>query len=97
MTGSGLRVVARKKRLEVRDRAETLRIAIPPWSRPNGIADLTLASALQRHVSMVLDYCEGSVHWAAHEMGIDPSTLYRWRLTLERGDPLDYGSRGIRE
>jgi transcriptional regulator of acetoin/glycerol metabolism len=50
----------------------------PPVLRRNGIADLTLDSALKRHVHFVLDYTGGHLSWAADELGVSPSTVYRW-------------------
>lgn len=59
----------------------------PPWIRPNGLADLTLSSAMQRHILFVLDYTEGDVRWAAQELGIHQSTLWRWRNAMKNGQP----------
>ena len=43
-----------------------------------GIADWTLDAAIQRHVAEVLLYTGGDQRWAADELGVDESTLYRW-------------------
>lgn len=52
---------------------------------PNGLADWSLDSALKRHVAAVLEYCDGDLEWAASELGINRSTLYRWRKAWAEG------------
>jgi transposase-like protein len=42
---------------------------------------------------MVMDYCGGSLVWAADELGVTPSTLWRWRTTIRQGGTLEYGQR----
>lgn len=59
----------------------------PPWSRPNGIADFSLASAIHRHVVTVLEYTHGDLQWAADELGVDAVTLYRLRRSWQTGTP----------
>ena len=45
---------------------------------PNGLVDLHLKRCMRRHVLWVVEhYCEGNRKWAAQELGIEPSTLYR--------------------
>lgn len=63
---------------------EARRVA-PPWMRPNGLADLTLESAIRRHIVLVLEYADGQKDWAAEEMGISPSTLYRELKRWDQG------------
>jgi hypothetical protein len=58
----------------------------PSWFTATGIIDHTLESAIRRHVSFVLDYTEGELDWAAQELGVNASTLWRWRKQWERAD-----------
>jgi hypothetical protein len=46
---------------------------------PNGLADWSIDSLLRRHVETVLVYTQGDLGWAADELGISVSTLWRWR------------------
>lgn len=51
----------------------------PPLINPaNGLANFSVDAAIQRHVAEVLAYTEGDHGWAASELGVDASTLYRW-------------------
>jgi transcriptional regulator of acetoin/glycerol metabolism len=59
----------------------------PPWNHPNGLIDLTLDSAIRRHIVRVLEYTDGQKDWAAEEMGISPSTLYRELKRWDQGRP----------
>ncbi len=57
---------------------------------PNGLADLNLRRSMARTIAFALDYCTdelGNVDyaWAADELGVDRSTLYRWRKACEAG------------
>jgi transcriptional regulator of acetoin/glycerol metabolism len=49
----------------------------PGFHRESGVADLTLASAVRRHIVLVLEYTDGHQQWAADELGIHTTTLYR--------------------
>ncbi len=51
---------------------------------PNGLGDFNLERAIQRHVQFTLDYTDGNYKWAADEMGINPSTIHRWREAWAR-------------
>ncbi|HKQ57970.1 MAG TPA: helix-turn-helix domain-containing protein [Candidatus Eisenbacteria bacterium] len=57
----------------------------PPICYASGIADLTLRSAVLRHISLVLEYTGGRQKWAAQELGIDSSTLWRWLKSARDG------------
>lgn len=50
----------------------------PPLIGANELADWSLDRALRRHVAEVLLYTGGDQRWAADEMGIAESTVYRW-------------------
>lgn len=50
----------------------------PPPLGENGLVDWSLDSALRRHVAEVLRYTEGDQEWAADELRVNRSTLYRW-------------------
>lgn len=47
------------------------------------IQDFNLDRITRETVQATMEYTEGSVKWAASEMGINPRTLYRW---LDRWD-----------
>ena len=64
-----------------------VRMPRPPLAYPNGILDLRLDSAIRRHVSDVLDYCGGQRIWAAQELGVDLSTLWRWIVDPRAREP----------
>lgn len=53
-------------------------IRAPGWHRPSGLVDYTVRSATRRHVAMVLDYTGGNLGWAADELGVNKTTLWRW-------------------
>lgn len=48
-----------------------------PFLNPKGIADLRMGSAVIRHVWLVIDYCDGNLAWAAQELGIHRTSLWR--------------------
>lgn len=50
----------------------------PPLIGDNGIANWSIQLAIQRHVAAVLEYTGGDQGWASSELGVNPSTLYRW-------------------
>jgi hypothetical protein len=58
----------------------------PPWHYGSGIADLTLASAVHRHIALVLDYCSGNTEWAAQELGVRTVTLRRMVERIDDGE-----------
>ena len=49
----------------------------PPLVRENGMIDWTLDHALQRHIRACLRYCGGNRKWAASELGVNESTVFR--------------------
>lgn len=49
----------------------------PPMTRPSGLVDLTLDSAMKRHLALVLEYCDGNLQWAAEELGVNKATVAR--------------------
>lgn len=55
----------------------------PPLIGPSGLADWSVENALRRHVAAVLAYTEGSVVWAAAELGVSEVTVRRWLATWE--------------
>lgn len=61
----------------------------PPLFHANGLADLRLHSAIRRHMAMVLEYCSGDITWAAEELGVDRTTVWRtlknWEAARPRG------------
>lgn len=54
----------------------------PAMNLASGIADLTLASAIHRHLVLVLDYTCGDLTWAAEELNVNVTTLWRMRQRL---------------
>jgi len=48
-----------------------------PHIADNGLADWNLGRAIARHIDEALEYCEGDKKWAARELGISGSTLWR--------------------
>lgn len=69
----------------------------PPLLSPDtGLADWSLDNALKRHVDAVLDYTEGDHGWAADEMGVNRSTLYRWRRAWREGRTARVPEKGVR-
>lgn len=79
------------------DPEEGLRLIPPPWHRPTGILDLSVRSAILRHVAYVLDYTDGRRDWAADELQINKSTLWRWVQTAHepRRPRSDYGKSRV--
>ena len=53
-------------------------MSVADYIGPTGLANFNLDTALRRHIFMALDYCAGDMKWAAVELGISGSTLYRW-------------------
>lgn len=73
----------------------------PPLMRPSGLADLRLSSALKRHVALAIEYCGGDLKWAAEELEVDRSTLWRWLRGWDTAQPkprmgIPHGSRKAR-
>lgn len=60
----------------------------PPCSRANGLRDLTLLSAVRRHIREVLEYTGGHLAWAAQEMAIHPATLWRMLKKWRTSEPI---------
>lgn len=46
------------------------------WT-PRGLLNLSLKSAEEAHVRLVLDYCGGELVFAAQELGVNPVTMHR--------------------
>lgn len=71
---------------------------IDDFLHPSGLANLSLDNAIRVHVQWVLEYTDGSLSWAAEELGIDKATLYRhrerWRLPVKRRAPTGWDRRG---
>lgn len=64
-----------------------LMLAPPPLISPRtGLADWSLNAAMQRHVAEVLRYTGGDQRWAADELGVDESTVYRWLRRWAAGE-----------
>lgn len=62
----------------------------------NGLADMTVETVKRRLVLSALSYCGGDVDWAAQELGVNQSTLYRWRRRWQReGRGVEYAVRTI--
>lgn len=53
----------------------------------NGLVDLRVEPVIRRLAEFALEYCEGSVGWAADELGVNPSTLRRWLYQWAREAP----------
>lgn len=70
-------------------------IAPPLISPSNGLADWSLDSALRRHVAAVLEYTEGDLAWAAAELRVNVSTLYRWRKAWDEGRAARVARKGV--
>lgn len=74
----------------VRGRERAPMASAGPWMpeplafERNGLRRWSLDEAIQRHVTDCVNYAEGDYKWAADELRIDVSTLFRWRRRWER-------------
>ena len=59
----------------------------PPLVRPSGLADLTMLTAKRRAIALALEYCDGDIEWAAEELAIDRTTLWRHLKRWESARP----------